>query len=162
MILHYENVDGTCGRVARFRKDLYENQCYGEESHPAGGQDVGLLKRLQELPKCKYQKLDLPSSHAIPNTKEETVVACDPSICLTWREMSTENRRVFWERRQLSETSIREEFESAWRMQIMQIRNRSQSSTLVYQCEPRISRFRERFLKPRLAPKVGLRGCIGF
>ena len=99
MVLHYENVDGTCGRIACFRKDFYDNQGYDEESHPAGAQDVDLLKRLEALPKCRYQKVNRPSSHAIPNSKQQTVQACDPSIRLTWKDMNAANYKVFMERR---------------------------------------------------------------
>lgn len=99
MVLHYENVEGTCGRIACFRKDFYDNQGYDEESHPAGAQDVDLLKRLEALPKCRYQKVNLPSSHAIPNSKQQTVQACDPSIRLTWKDMNAANYKVFMERR---------------------------------------------------------------
>jgi hypothetical protein len=98
MVLHYENVDGTCGRIACFRKDFYKIRGYDEEAHPAGAQDVDLLKRLEALP-CQYQKVDLPGSTAIPNSKQETVRACDPDIGLTWKEMNAENRDVFWYRR---------------------------------------------------------------
>ena len=101
MVLHYENVDGTCGRIACFRKDFYEIQGYDEEAHPMGAQDVDLLKRLEALPDRKYQHVDLRSSSAIPNSVQQKIQACDPSIGLTWEEMNTANYRRFWERRQL-------------------------------------------------------------
>ena len=100
MILHFETVDGTCGRIACFRKDFYEIAGYDEEAHPMGAQDVDLLKRLEVLPNRDYQHVDLPSSQAIPNTQKEKVQVCDPSIGLNWKEMNDENYLLFWDRRQ--------------------------------------------------------------
>ena len=34
-----------------------------------------------------------------PNSKQQTVQACDPSIRLTWKDMNAENRNFFIERR---------------------------------------------------------------
>lgn len=93
--LHYEDGEGTCGRIACLRTDFVRIRGYDEDAYPMGAQDVDLLERLKALPDAKFRKVR-GFSQAIPNTRDMKVACCSPSYGgLKWGRMDTLNRVIF-------------------------------------------------------------------
>ena len=100
MVLHYEGVDGTCGRIACTRKDFHKIRGYDEDAHPMGAHDIDLIYRIRALPEVWYERVgSLPFSQAIPNTLDEKVQACDQRNPLNWDGMDARSSALFAGRR---------------------------------------------------------------
>jgi hypothetical protein len=94
--LHYENGEGTCGRIACRREDFMRMRGYDEEAYPMGAQDVDLLLRLKMLHGRKATRVRIGAfSKAIVNTVEDKVKACDPRFKLKWGKMNEFNSDIF-------------------------------------------------------------------
>ena len=101
-VMHSECGQGTCGRIACYRRDFAQLRGYDEDCYPMGAQDVDLLLRLREMPGARWKKRDPHTfpSQAIPNTIEAKVSGCDPEYGgLRWGQMDAMNREVFSRRR---------------------------------------------------------------
>ena len=48
-VLQYEHEDGTCGRIACWRKDFFQIRGYDEDAYPMGAQDTDFVARLLML-----------------------------------------------------------------------------------------------------------------
>lgn len=99
-VLQYENGEGTCGRIACWRAEFQGIRGYDEDAYPMGGQDSDFRDRLKSLPGAALKRLKVEAfSHAIPNTLEDKVKACDPRYNIKWTIMDAVNRELFGERR---------------------------------------------------------------
>lgn len=99
-VLHYENGEGTCGRIACRREDFSRIRGYDEDAYPMGAQDIDLLQRLKMLDGARFKKVKIDAfSRTIPNTLEDKVKACDPRFQMKWSKMDGFNRDIFKHRR---------------------------------------------------------------
>lgn len=110
-LLQYEDGDGTCGRIACWRRQFLHIGGYDEDAFPMGAQDVDLVERLKMLPGSSYQRVSHgPHGQAIPNDKAAKIANCDPALlgntagsakamAKCWNAMNDKNRQIFAERR---------------------------------------------------------------
>ena len=104
-VLQYEGGEGTCGRIACFRRDFHMLRGYDEDAYPMGAQDTDLVGRLKRLPGAQYRRISSSVfSQAIPNSQETKVCMCDPGYGgLRWGRMDTLNKQIFQWRRSLGQ-----------------------------------------------------------
>jgi len=104
-VLQYEEGEGTCGRIACYRRDFCRLRGYDEDCYPMGAQDVDLLMRLRALPGAYLKKVrGTCFSQAIHNSIEAKVSCCNPGYGgLRWGRMDAVNREIFTERRALGQ-----------------------------------------------------------
>ena len=105
-VLQYEHGDGTCGRIACWRKDFLHIRGYDEDAFPMGAQDIDLRERLRTLHgRSVLQRVpDKRFGQAIPNDLNAKVACCDP-LCgggqvLKWGTMNSLNQRTYKTRRE--------------------------------------------------------------
>lgn len=99
-LLHYEDGEGTCGRIALRREHFHTLRGYDEDAFPMGAQDVDLIFRMKQLlgADC-YQKVR-GHSQAIKNSIKQKVENCSRAYGnLRWGQMDSYNRWLFEERR---------------------------------------------------------------